>query len=188
MRQRREAAPEPAAGSGLPRPELVSANTCNVTLPGQVDFFVTPRTAARRSLGIIGRSVASWVSPLVRDPAADFQLINARTGAVVADSVAGAFDSETRRRGLLGRDGMAPGEALIIAPTNAIHTFFMRFAIDVAFVRRDGRIVKVRRAMGPWRIALALRAYAVVEMPAGAFASSSTGEGDTLALAARASA
>ena len=34
---------------------------------------------------------------------------------------------------------------LVIAPTNAIHTFFMRFAIDVAFVARDGRVLKVRR-------------------------------------------
>lgn len=137
---------------------------------------------------IIGGDVASWVSPLLRDRAANFQLINVRTGAVVAGSVAGAFDSETRRRGLLDRDGMAPGEALIIAPTNAIHTFFMRFAIDVAFVRRDGRIVKVRSAMGPWRIAIAFRAFAVVEAAAGTFASCSTEAGDTLALVTRASA
>jgi uncharacterized protein len=124
------------------------------------------------------------VNPLVRDPAARFQLVNGRTGGVVAASVSGAFDSATRRRGLLGRDGMAAGEALIIAPTNAIHTFFMRFDIDIAFVRRDGRIVKLRDAVPPWRIAFAAGAFAVVEAPAGTFAASSTVAGDTLALVA----
>jgi uncharacterized membrane protein (UPF0127 family) len=128
--------------------------------------------------------VASWLSPLLRDPPASLRLVNARTGVEIARSVAGAFDSATRRRGLLGRDGMPSGEALIIAPTNAIHTFAMRFDIDVAFVRRNGEIVKLRAAMPPSRISIAIRAFAVVEAPAGTFAAASTGAGDTLALVA----
>lgn len=126
--------------------------------------------------------MASWVSPLLREPASRFRLVNARTGAVVADSVAGAFDSATRRRGLLGRDGMHASEALIIAPTNAIHTFFMRFDIDVAFVARDGRVLKVRRSMPPWRMSAALRGFAVVEVAAGGLSSCATSAGDTLSL------
>lgn len=126
--------------------------------------------------------MASWLSPQLREPASRFKLVNTRSGAVVADSVTCALDSESRRRGLLGRDGIAAGEVLIIAPTNAIHTFFMRFDIDVAFVRRDGRIVKLRPAMPPWRMAVAVRAFAVVEGAAGTFASSATTEGDALAL------
>jgi len=126
--------------------------------------------------------MASWISPLVREPAVRFRLVNARSGAVIADTVAGAFDSETRRRGLLGRDGMTPGEALIIAPTNAIHTFFMRFDIDVAFVARDGRVLKVSAGLRPWRMSAALRAHGVVETPSGAFAASQTTAGDTLVL------
>jgi uncharacterized membrane protein (UPF0127 family) len=124
----------------------------------------------------------SWLNPQLRDPAARFRLVNARSGAVIADRVACAFDSASRRRGLLGRDAMAASEALIIAPSNSIHTFFMKFAIDVAFVSRDGRIVKLRRAVPPWRIAAAWRAFAVVEMAGGSFALSSTVEGDQLAL------
>ena len=77
---------------------------------------------------------------------------------------------------------MATGEALIIAPSNAIHTFFMRFDIDVAFVRRDGRIVKLRQSMPPWRLAFAVGAFAVVETPVGAFESAATTPGDSLAL------
>ena len=126
--------------------------------------------------------MASWVSPMLREPERRFRLVNARTGAVIADSVVGAFDSVTRRRGLLGRDAMPAGEALIIAPSNAIHTFFMRFTIDVAFVARDGRVLKVRPRMKPWHLSAAFRAFSVVEVPAGVFGSSATETGDTLAL------
>lgn len=128
------------------------------------------------------RSMASWVSPLVREPSVRFQLQNTSTGVVIAERVSGALDSETRRRGLLGRDGMAAGEALIIVPTNAIHTFFMRFDIDVAFVNRDGRILKLRPALPPWRMSVALRGFAVVETAAGVFAACATGRGDSLTL------
>ncbi len=126
--------------------------------------------------------MASWLNSQLREPAVRFRLVNARTGVVIANSVTGAFDSPTRRRGLLGRNRMDGGEALIIAPTNAIHTFFMRFIIDVAFVRRDGRILKLRPSMPPWRISVAIGAFAVVEVPAGVFASCLTKVGDTLAL------
>jgi uncharacterized membrane protein (UPF0127 family) len=122
------------------------------------------------------------LNPLLREPSAAFRLVNIGSGAEIATSVTGAFDSATRRRGLLGRDAMAAGEALIIAPSNAIHTFFMRFDIDVAFVRRDGRIVKLRQSMPPWRLAFAIGAFAVVETPAGAFSSAGTAAGDTVAL------
>jgi uncharacterized membrane protein (UPF0127 family) len=126
--------------------------------------------------------VASWLSPILREPERKFRIANARTGAVIADLVVAAVDSRSRNRGLLGRDGMEPGEALIIAPTNAIHTWFMRFDIDVAFTSRDGRVLKLREAMRPWRLAAAMRGFAVVETAAGAFASSSTQAGDSLKL------
>ena len=129
-------------------------------------------------------TMASWVNPQLREPSARFRLVNTRTDRAIADSVVGAFEPAARRRGLLGRDGLSPGEALIIAPTNAIHTFFMRFDIDVAFVARDGRILKIRAAIPPWRISAAVRAFAVVELSAGVLAATDTRTGDTLALRA----
>jgi uncharacterized membrane protein (UPF0127 family) len=127
-------------------------------------------------------AMASWITPQLRDPSSRFRLVNTRTGAAIADLVVGAFDPAARRRGLLGRDALDAGEALIIAPTNAIHTFFMRFDIDVAFVARGGRIVKIRARIPPWRIAAALGAFAVVEVAAGVFGATGTKRGDTLAL------
>ena len=126
----------------------------------------------------------AFLAPLLRQQSGSLMLVNSRTGRPLAHSLTGAFDSASRRTGLLGRDGLDEGHALIIAPTNAIHTFFMRFAIDVAFVRRDGRVVGVRHAMKPWRIAAALRAHAVIELPPGTLAACDTVQGDTLVITA----
>ena len=88
--------------------------------------------------------MTSFLDPLLRADASSFALANDRHGRVVAGTLLTAFDSSSRRRGLLGRDFLPEDSALIIAPSNAIHTFFMRFAIDVAFVSRTGRVLKLR--------------------------------------------
>ena len=127
-------------------------------------------------------AVASFVQPLLREGVAGQTIVNARNGRIVADRLTTAFDSTTRRKGLLQQDSMAEGSALIIAPSNAIHTFFMRFAINVAFVTKDGRVLKTRPAMPAWRIAASLRAFAVVELPAGALGRSGIEPGDQLVI------
>ena len=63
-----------------------------------------------------------------------------------------------------------------------IHTAFMRFAIDVIFVDRTGRVVRVVRDLGPWRIAASLRAYATIELASGALESRDVAVGDRLYL------
>lgn len=95
------------------------------------------------------------------------RLLHDRTGADIATAVTLADTRASRRRGLLGRDGMDEGEALMLSPCAAIHTFFMRFAIDVIFVDRDSRVVRTVSRMRPWRIAIAWRAHSVIELPAG---------------------
>lgn len=72
-----------------------------------------------------------------------------------------------RMRGLLGRHPPGPRSGILLTPCWAVHTFGMRYAIDVAFVSRDGRVVGVRRALAPCRVALCLGAVAVVEVRAG---------------------
>jgi uncharacterized membrane protein (UPF0127 family) len=59
----------------------------------------------------------------------------------------------------------------------------MKFAIDLAFVTKTGEVVKTRTALGPWRMSGAFRAYAVIELPAGALRRSDTKSGDTIVLA-----
>jgi uncharacterized membrane protein (UPF0127 family) len=122
----------------------------------------------------------SFLDPLLRSGAASLALANGRNNRIVARTLLTAFDSASRRQGLLGRDSMPEESALIIAPTNAIHTFFMRFSIDVAFVSKEGRVLKVRREMPPRRIAAAWGGFAVVELPVAALDRSDTHVGDML--------
>ena len=56
-----------------------------------------------------------------------------------------------RAKGLIGSPPPPPGEGLLIMRCNAIHTFFMRMAIDAVFLDRDDRVVKVVRGVRPWR-------------------------------------
>jgi uncharacterized membrane protein (UPF0127 family) len=93
-------------------------------------------------------------------------LINGRTEQRFA-SVELATTRVERRRGLLGRNAIDAGSALVLAPCCSIHTAFMRFAIDVIFVDGDGRVVRIAARVPPWRIVVAPRAYAAIELAAG---------------------
>ena len=128
----------------------------------------------------------SFIAPILRNPTVAHRLMNTRTGGVVASRLLLAFDSSSRRKGLLGRDSLDEGTAMLIAPSNAVHTFFMRFPIDVAFLAKDGRVLKVRHAVPARRITAALRAYAVAEMAAGTLLRSDVRAGDTLVATATA--
>lgn len=124
----------------------------------------------------------SFLTP-IRTGGHGFVLKNQRTGVIVASQLLPALDSDRRRTGLLKHDSLPEGAAMLIAPTTAVHTFFMKFPIDVAFVMKDGRIVKIRAAMPAWRMSAVWRGYAVVEMAAGSFEKAGTVAGDILALA-----
>jgi uncharacterized protein len=123
-----------------------------------------------------------FLQSLLKRREADVRLRNTRSGLDVATEVETAFSSADRNRGLLGRGGLPPGKALIIAPTNLVHTFSMRFAIDILFVAKDGRVLKVRRAVPPRRIAGAWGGFAVVELAAGGLESSGTQAGDSIEI------
>jgi uncharacterized membrane protein (UPF0127 family) len=130
--------------------------------------------------------VKHFLSSLVSSPDQAWAVRDAASGRVLVTHLEGAFDSATRKKGLLGRERLEPGGGLVIAPCGGVHTFFMRFAIDVVFVARDGRVLRVRHAVKPWRLAIALRAFGVIELPAGAAAACGIGPGTRLELVASA--
>ena len=123
-----------------------------------------------------------FLNPLLEPGAPRLRLVNTTRGTVVAQVLQPAFDSAARKRGLLGRDGLPEGHAVVIAPCNAVHTFGMRFPIDILFVARDGRVVKVRRAVPRRRLAAAWGAFAVVELAAGGLEASGTTAGDSVTV------
>ena len=126
--------------------------------------------------------MVTFVGPLVAQPNAGLVLRNTRTGRIVATRLLPALESQTRRTGLLKHTSLDDGEAMIIAPTNAVHTWFMKFDIDIAFVTRDGRVLKARDTVRPWRMTGALGGYAVIEMKAGSFSATDTVRGDRLEI------
>ncbi len=96
-----------------------------------------------------------------------------------------ANSSEERRTGLLKQNSLAEGCGLWINPCEAIHTFFMRFAIDVIFLDRLNRVLKVSAELRPWRMSACLVAKSVLELPAGTAARTMTVAGDQLAFEQR---
>lgn len=83
--------------------------------------------------------------------------------------------------GLLGRGSLRPGEALVIEPCSSVHTWFMRFTIDVLYIDAAWQVVKTAPGLRPFRLSAAFRsARAAIELPAGAIATTATAVGDQL--------
>ncbi|HEY3766123.1 MAG TPA: DUF192 domain-containing protein [Gaiellales bacterium] len=86
-----------------------------------------------------------------------------------------------RTKGLLGRAGMDADEGLWI-PTSSIHMFGMRFAIDVVYADREGRVLKLVRGIKPWRTSFCMGAKVALELPVGAIDRSGVEVGDHLVI------
>lgn len=93
--------------------------------------------------------------------------------------LAGTFFS--RLVGLLNRAELPLGEGLIIKPCNSVHTCFMRFTIDVLFLNKDYRVVKIVENMVPNRFTKIIKdSVMVVELPSGVVRLTGTQVGDVL--------
>ncbi len=106
---------------------------------------------------------------------------NEDRGTWLGTRIEAADSSESRTRGLLGRDGLAPGEGLWITPCEWVHMFGMKFAIDVVVLDRNGKVVGTKADLRPGRIGpLFWGAHSTVELPVGAIAASGTAKGDRI--------
>lgn len=103
-------------------------------------------------------------------------------GGVVCEKCVLATSSLARMKGLLGRRDLPAEEGILLRPAGSIHTAFMRFPIDAVFLDRELRIVRVVENMPPWRVAMARKAKAVLELRAGEAARRGVGAGDALRI------
>ena len=116
------------------------------------------------------------------------RVLNRTRGTTVAERADIADTSEKRRTGLLRHSGLNPGEGLWIVPCEAVHTFAMKFDIDVLFLskkdQKTGRVkvMKIRPSMPRRRIAMSLMAHSVLELPSGMAERTGTKKGDELEL------
>lgn len=93
-------------------------------------------------------------------------------------------DTSTKRiKGLLGKSVFKPGSALILKPCQSVHTFFMRFPIDVVFVNAENSIIKTYNNLRPWRMSnFFFSACLCIEFPSGTLIGTDTKVGDILSL------
>ena len=104
-----------------------------------------------------------------------------RTRAVsLGEAIDVADTSSKRRTGLLKHAGLAKGQGIWIVPCEAVHTFGMKFSIDVLFLSKKRKVLKIRHCMDRRRMAICLRAHSVLELPAGTLAATGTEPGDEL--------
>jgi uncharacterized membrane protein (UPF0127 family) len=107
---------------------------------------------------------------------------NLTKSTTLADRADIADTSAKRKQGLLKHAGLAEGEGLWIVPCEGVHSFFMKFAIDVVFINKKRVVTKVRPNMVKSRLALSISAHSTIELPVGMIEKSRTAVGDQLEL------
>ena len=105
---------------------------------------------------------------------------NQSRDAILADRADIANTSAKRKVGLLRHTKLNPGEGLWITPCEGVHTIGMKFPIDVLFLSKKRKVLKIRAAMPRWRMSMCLRAHSVLELPSGTAAATQTARGDQL--------
>ena len=111
------------------------------------------------------------------------RFVHASTGSLIAADVRLANTFATRLRGLMFRRGLWPGEGLWIRPCQGVHSFWMLFAIDVIFLDRELRIVRLVANLRPFRLTKPqLAASSVLEVASGTIARCGLKAGDQLVV------
>lgn len=112
------------------------------------------------------------------------KVTNLRNGREISNNLAVANSLLKRMMGLIGKTEMKAGEALLIKPCMSIHTFFMRFPIDVVFLNKKNYVIALIKNLQPNRIThLYLSAASVLELPAGTLKEIDTRVGDEIEIA-----
>jgi uncharacterized membrane protein (UPF0127 family) len=109
--------------------------------------------------------------------------ITDQSGKIYFPNCSVAENAIERMIGLLGKKNLDSDECLWIEPCNSIHTFFMKFPIDVAFTDAKGEVVAVYTNLKPWKHSrIHFRAKSVLEAKAGSFEKLKIQKGKVLKL------
>lgn len=110
------------------------------------------------------------------------QIRNATRGTTLARAADVADTGAKRRTGLLKHTRLEAGDGLWIVPCESIHTFFMKFPIDLVYLTKKRKVRKVRSSVPAWRLSACLLAHSVLELPAGTIAETETAVGDEIEI------
>jgi len=150
-------------------PDLRGFDACQTAESG----FHAPKTACAKGSLLHTSIIMGSLKLRVR---------NLTKNTLLADRADIADTSVTRNRGLLKHTGLADGEGLWIVPCEGVHSFFMKFAIDVVFLNKKRVVTKLRPNMVKSRIAFSVRAHSTLELPVGMIQKSQTAVGDQLEM------
>jgi protein-S-isoprenylcysteine O-methyltransferase Ste14/uncharacterized membrane protein (UPF0127 family) len=104
-------------------------------------------------------------------------------GLLLADRLRPAHTHWTRLRGLLGTSELAHGEGLWIRPSNQVHMFGMRYALDLVFLDGAGQVIRLIRGLAPNRVSPRVAgAASVLELPVGTIDGAALSEGDRVEI------
>src|SRR5438093_10689364 len=104
---------------------------------------------------------------------------NADRDTLLGEAIEVADTAVRRVKGLLGRQCLEDGQGLLFKQCSSLHTLFMRFPIDILFIDKQGKVLKSRGDVRPFKfIAAPLRSYYALELPSGAISTSRTRVGD----------
>jgi uncharacterized protein len=107
---------------------------------------------------------------------------NITRGTSIGNEIDTAETSAQRRTGLLKHRKLEEGSGLWIVPCESVHTFFMKFPIDLIYLDRKHRVRSTVRALAPWRLSICLPAHSILELPVGTIDRTNTRKGDQLVL------
>ena len=125
--------------------------------------------------------ISQYLTRLQRaKPGVRLRVFNITRQTELACCVEVADRGAKRRKGLLGRDGLSLGEGMWIIPCEAVHTFGMRFPIDLVYLDRNKRVKKVKSDVRPRRLSACLSAHSILELAAGTVRKTQTERGDSL--------
>lgn len=106
---------------------------------------------------------------------------NEQRGTTLGEAIEVADTAVRRVKGLLGRECLEEGQGLLFKKCSSLHTLFMRFPIDIVFLDRDGKVLKLKKGVKPFKLVAApLRSYYALELPESTIARSNTRGGDQL--------
>ena len=107
---------------------------------------------------------------------------NEGKGTTVANDLRIATSIWSRFWGLMGRRQLPEGQGLLIDPCSSIHMFFMRFPLDVIFLDKEGKVVKIVEDIKPWRMAMGGGGKMALELNSGAASQAQVEVGDKLVI------
>ncbi|MGE5613250.1 MAG: DUF192 domain-containing protein [Bacillota bacterium] len=106
---------------------------------------------------------------------------NVSRNTLLAEKCGHARKFVSRLIGLQFRKNLPPGHGLLITPCKSIHTFFMRFPIDVVFIDGDNTVLHILEGIKPWRVSRVVwNSRGVLELPGGVVSATGTNVGDKL--------